>query len=72
MHRWLLARPAFDRSCKKPYERYNGHIDYSIRPPQRGKGYVTRMLAMLAEEAQRLHLPELSLAFRETIRRRCG
>jgi len=31
-----------------------GHIGYSVRPSERGKGYATRMLAMALDEARRL------------------
>jgi predicted acetyltransferase len=35
-------------------EAEGGHIGYSVRPSQRGKGYATRMLGMALEEARRL------------------
>jgi predicted acetyltransferase len=37
-------------------EREGGHIGYSVRPSERGKGYATRMLGMALEEARRLGL----------------
>lgn len=33
-----------------------GHIGYEIRPSERGKGYATRMLGMMLEEARALRL----------------
>ena len=45
------------RHSLKPYlEREGGHIGYSVRPSERGKGYATRMLAMALDEARRLGL----------------
>lgn len=44
-----------------PYEKYNGHIAYNIRPAQRGKGYATRQLALLLDEARAIHLAGVSL-----------
>ncbi|HTS19284.1 MAG TPA: GNAT family N-acetyltransferase [Verrucomicrobiae bacterium] len=35
-------------------ESEGGHIGYSVRPSERGKGYATRMLAMALTEARRL------------------
>jgi len=37
-------------------EAEGGHIGYSVRPSERGKGYATRMLAMALDEARRLGL----------------
>lgn len=44
-----------------PYERWNGHVAYNIRPLQRGKGYATRQLALLLEETRTLGLAGISL-----------
>ena len=44
-----------------PYERYNGHIGYNIRPSQRNRGYATHQLALLLDEARRLQLAGISL-----------
>jgi len=45
-----------------PYRSNNGHVGYNVRPSERGKGYATRGLALLCEEAQELGLNGLSLA----------
>jgi predicted acetyltransferase len=37
-------------------EAEGGHIGYSVRPSERGKGYATRMLGMALDEARRLSL----------------
>ena len=37
-------------------ETEGGHIGYSVRPSERGKGYATRMLGMVLGEARRLGL----------------
>ena len=37
-------------------EAEGGHIGYSVRPSERGKGYATRMLEMALAEARRLGL----------------
>ena len=44
-----------------PYEKFNGHVGYNIRPAQEGKGYATRQLALLMDEARRLNLSGISL-----------
>lgn len=40
---------------------YGGHIGYSIRPSERGKGYATRMLAMTLDKARDLGLDRVLL-----------
>lgn len=35
-----------------PYEQQNGHIGYNIRPSQRRKGFATRQLTLLLDEAR--------------------
>lgn len=37
-------------------EAEGGHIGYSVRPSERGRGYATRMLEMALDEARRLGL----------------
>jgi len=37
-------------------EAEGGHIGYSVRPSERGKGYASRMLAMALDEARRVGL----------------
>lgn len=39
-----------------PYNLRNDHIGYNIRPSARGKGYATRQLALLLDEARRQRL----------------
>ena len=44
-----------------PFERHNGHIGYNVRPHERGKGYATRMLALILEKARALGLERVML-----------
>lgn len=44
-----------------PFERHNGHIGYNVRPSERGKGYATRMLALMLEKARTLGLERVML-----------
>ena len=44
-----------------PFERHNGHIGYNVRPSERGKGYATRMLALVLEKARVLGLERVLL-----------
>ncbi len=44
-----------------PYEKFNGHVGYNIRPSQQGKGYATRQLALLLDEARRFKLVGISM-----------
>lgn len=41
----------------EPYEEHNGHVGYNLRPSARGRGYGTRGLALLLDEARRLGVP---------------
>lgn len=38
---------------------FGGHIGYSIRPSERKKGYGTKMLELLKEEAKKMEIKEL-------------
>jgi predicted acetyltransferase len=55
-----------------------GHIGYSVRPTERGKGYATRMLAMTLEKARTLGLERVLLtcdkhnAASARVIRKCG
>ena len=56
-----------------------GHIGYSVRPSERRKGYATRMLAMVLEEARKRGMPRVLVtcdedneASRRTIERNGG
>ena len=44
---------------------YGGHIGYSIRPDERGKGYARRQLALALDECRRLGIPRALLTCRE-------
>lgn len=57
----VVGEIRFRPGLTSPYERWNGHIGYNIRPLQRGKGYATRQLVLLLEEARKLHLVGVSL-----------
>jgi predicted acetyltransferase len=45
----------------EPFEQHHGHIGYNVRPSQRGKGYATRMLALVLERAREQGLPRVML-----------
>lgn len=57
----IVGEIRFRPVLSPPYEKYNGHVGYNIRPSQQGKGYATRQLALLMEEARRLKLAGISL-----------
>lgn len=57
----VVGEIRFRPNLLPPYEKYSGHIGYNIRPSQRGKGYATRQLALLLDEARKLQLPGVSL-----------
>lgn len=42
-------------------ENYGGHIGYLVRPSQRGKGYATKMLALIMEKARAIGLKRVML-----------
>ncbi len=57
----VLGEIRFRPNIEPPYERYSGHIAYNIRPSQRGKGYATRQLELVLQEARKLCLPFVTL-----------
>lgn len=59
--RTVVGEIRFRPSIAPPFERHNGHAGYNIRPSLRGRGYATRQLALLVEEARRRGLPGLFL-----------
>ena len=57
----VVGEIRFRPTLAPPYEKYNGHIAYNIRPSQQSNGYATRQLALLLEEARKLQLAGVSL-----------
>ena len=55
---WLVCRNRIVGTCSLRHElndflrNYGGHIGYSIRPSERGKGYGTQMLALALQKAR--------------------
>lgn len=52
--RTILGVLNLRHSLTPSLEAEGGHIGYSVRPSERGKGYATRLLAMALDEARRL------------------
>jgi predicted acetyltransferase len=48
----VIGEFRFRPDIAPPYERYNGHIGYNLRPAFRGKGIGTRALGLLLELAR--------------------
>ena len=59
--RRALGEMRFRPHLTPPFERHNGHIGYNVRPHERGKGYATRMLALILEKARALGLERVML-----------
>lgn len=57
----VVGEIRFRPKLMPPYEKYSGHIGYNMRPSQRSKGYATRQLALLLDEARKLQLAGVSL-----------
>jgi predicted acetyltransferase len=57
----IVGEIRFRPSIEPPFERHNGHAGYNIRPSLRGRGYATRQLALLLDEARRAGLPGVLL-----------
>ena len=53
----VIGEIRFRPVVEPPYERYNGHVGYNLRPRYRGQGYGTRALALVLAEARRRGLP---------------
>ncbi|MDX1377331.1 MAG: GNAT family N-acetyltransferase, partial [Anaerolineales bacterium] len=47
-----------------PYQLQAGHIGYNIRPSERRKGYATRQLALVLDEARKYDLKRVMLPIR--------
>ena len=43
-------------------KKHGGHIGYSLRPSERGKGYGTWQLALILEKAKALNLPRMMVS----------
>lgn len=61
----IVGEIRFRPNLTPPYEKYSGHIGYNIRPLQHGKGYATRQLALLLDEARKRQLTGVSLTIDE-------
>ena len=48
-----------------PYELQSGHIGYNIRPGERHKGYATRQLSLVLDEARKYDLKRVMLPVRK-------
>ena len=57
----IVGEIRFRPVLRPPYEKFNGHVGYNIRPSQQGKGYATRQLALLLDEARRFKLAGISM-----------
>jgi len=57
----IVGEIRFRPTLIPPYEKYNGHVGYNIRPSQQGKGYATRQLDLLMDEARKLQLAGISM-----------
>lgn len=61
----VVGEIRFRPELMSPYERFSGHIGYNVRPSMRGRGYATRLLALLLDEARKLRLQGVSLTIDE-------
>jgi predicted acetyltransferase len=48
----VVGEIRFRPQLQPPFERYNGHVGYNIRPGYRRKGYATRQLALVIDKAR--------------------
>ena len=57
---WLICQNRIVGTCNLRHElndflrEFGGHVGFSVRPSERGKGYGTQMLELLLEKAQEL------------------
>jgi predicted acetyltransferase len=64
---WLTRRGRILGTCRLRHRlndrlvQHGGHIGYDVRPSERGRGYATRMLAMVLEKAGQLGLTRVML-----------
>ncbi|MHC5061982.1 MAG: GNAT family N-acetyltransferase, partial [Planctomycetota bacterium] len=62
---WLICQGRIIGTCNLRHElndflrEYGGHIGYSIRPSQRGKGYGSQMLTLALEKALELGIKQV-------------
>ncbi|HLI08558.1 MAG TPA: GNAT family N-acetyltransferase [Ktedonobacteraceae bacterium] len=57
----ILGEIRLRPTLAEAFEEHHGHIGYNIRPSQRGKGYATRQLALVLQEARRSGLARVML-----------
>ncbi|GHO46292.1 GNAT family N-acetyltransferase [Ktedonospora formicarum] len=61
----VIGEIRFRPHLEPPYERFNGHSGYNVRPSYRGKGYGTRQLALLLAETRKWDLPGISFTIED-------
>lgn len=61
----VIGELRFRPTIPQPYEEQNGHIAYNLHPSARRKGYATRMLALVLDEARALSMEGVMLTIEE-------
>lgn len=62
---WLVCQERIIGTCDlrhrltEKLRKFGGHIGYSVRPSERGKGYGTQMLALVLEKARALGIKQV-------------